>query len=62
MGAVAVFDLIGLGLAVPGMLAGVMNTMGWADVGLYAFAGFGFALAWLKECRTPSAASAAPAH
>lgn len=62
VGACAVADLIGTGVALLAQLAGMMDVMGWGVVGLYGFAGLGFSLAWLKECRTPAAASPAPAR
>ena len=55
VGACAMADLIGFLLCVLAMRDGMMNVLGWGVVGIYAFAGVGFALAWLKECRRPLA-------
>lgn len=57
VGAFAIADLIGSGLAIQAVLAGLLNEMGWAVAGLYAFAGLGFTLAWLKEGRQSVGAS-----
>ena len=49
--ACAIADLIGFTLCTLAMRDGTMNALGWGVVVIYAFAGFGFAFAWLRECR-----------
>ena len=50
IGAFAAADLLGLGIATVGQLQGSMNELGWVVVGLYAFAGLGFAYGFATEC------------
>ncbi len=62
VGVCAVADLIGFAVALIAQLTGVMDLMGWGVVAIYAFAGFGFGLTWIKECRGDGAAAPATAR